>query len=539
MLGMEGVGVEDNFFELGGDSITNIQIVAAARESGIEITPQQIFDFPKIRDLARVAGRVQEKLAEQGSVEGESPLLPSQLRYFSEHAEIDQGFSQTVLLECEDTLDPDSLKQALAHVLCHHDALRSRFKREESEWKQFLLAPGEVEIAIDYVESATADRDSCQAEIELEAPSLYATLNTSDGRLVAVRYTNATALNTSFLLIAVHHLVMDGVSWWVLLSDLEMAYRQLAEGKPPKLPAKTCSLPHWGKAINAYAESMRERKSHEYWLQNIHERCGLLPAATQTDQIDAGAVDSLVISLSERETAQLIQEVPGAYSVQVPEVLLTAIARCLLPWTGNTQLRIDVEGHGREDPVGGYNLVRTLGWFTSIYPISLDRSSGGEKGADLKQVKDQLRSVPLRGAEYGMLRYLSGDDDIVAQLNRQPRADILFNYMGQWEKNLSRSSRFSFARPIEVFRQEPDPKRHPLEINAMVFDGELQVCWTYSLGLLGQAVIEQLAGRFLEELRELIEYCVTTEDNSFTPSDFPAAGLDQQNLDDLLAEFGE
>ena len=111
--------------------------------------------------------------------------------------------------------------------------------------------------------------------------------------------------------------------------------------------------------------------------------------------------------------------------------------------------------------------------------------------------------------------------------------------MGQWEKNLSRSSRFSFARPIEVFRQEPDPKRHPLEINAMVFDGELQVCWTYSLGLLGQAVIEQLAGRFLEELRELIEYCVTTEDNSFTPSDFPAAGLDQQNLDDLLAEFGE
>jgi non-ribosomal peptide synthase protein (TIGR01720 family) len=233
-----------------------------------------------------------------------------------------------------------------------------------------------------------------------------------------------------------------------------------------------------------------------------------------------------------------LHDVPGAYGTQIKEVLLTALALAFGRWTGTRSLLVDLEGHGRE-PIGTeIDLSRTVGWFTTLFPVLLEWPATGGPGAVLTAVKDQLDRIPNRGIGYGLLRYLLGDEAIPVRLRALPQAEVRFNYLGQLDRVLPESF------PLALARESMSPALRPrenhgyrFEIDGWVVDRRLQLAWTYDAGVHREATVEALARGFMDELRRLLTHGRPPEARGFTPADFPEAGLDQGQLDEFLSRI--
>ena len=360
-------------------------------------------------------------------------------------------------------------------------------------------------------------------------------MDLADGRLVQIAQLDFGGARPSQMLAVIHHLVVDAVSWWILLEDVERAYEALRRGRTVELPAKTSSLRQWANSLDAYARSARVERSAEFWAADPGIQP--MPRDRADGRNDRASARTVSVELDRASTARLVQDVPAAFRVQVPEVLLAAI-RQSARWTSSAPLRVDMEGHGREAIAADIDLLRTVGWFTTVYPVDLPGAAGDEPAAALAAVKECLRTVPTRGLDYGVLRYLHADAGVRRRLASRAPAEILFNYLGQWKQNPASSGRFSFARPIMALNDDSDPRDYLLEINAMVFDGTLRIDLTYSRNLHTRATIEAFADDVHRQLRALLDAKAGDDTAVLTPSDFPSAGLDQQELDALLEEFG-
>jgi len=242
---------------------------------------------------------------------------------------------------------------------------------------------------------------------------------------------------------------------------------------------------------------------------------------------------NVTMQLSEEETRALLQDVPGVYNTQINDVLLTALARVLGEWSGSESVLVELEGHGREEIFEDVDLSRTVGWFTSTYPALLEIGKGQkwEPGKALSRIKEQLRAVPNRGLGYGVLRHLSNDDQIRRRLEEVPPAEIIFNYLGQIDQVLRQSALLLPAQegsgiPVAAENRRP----YLLDVNAMVVQDRLHMSWNYSEELHRPETIERIANQYVECLRELITHCRSEEAGGFTPSDFPVAGMSQQEF---------
>jgi non-ribosomal peptide synthase protein (TIGR01720 family) len=343
------------------------------------------------------------------------------------------------------------------------------------------------------------------------------------------------------LVIVIHHMAIDGVSWRVLLEDLQTAYQQLAAGAPLQLPAKTTSFKAWATRLEEYAQSGALDAERSYWLDPRRAQIAPLPTDFSVERI-ANTVTSghiVTVQLSAAETQSLLQEVPQAYNTQINDVLLTALAQVLAAWTGTKSVLFSLEGHGREDLFEDIDVSRTVGWFTSRFPVLLELGEETEPGTLLPAIKEQVRGIPNRGIGYGMLRYLRQDADAMA-LGALPQPDVEFNYLGQLDQTLSNEELlFQLAAETTGPDVGPDnPLSHLLIINGQVVGGQLEVSWTFSTRLYREQTIAQLAEHFLTALRALIAHCLSPEAGGSTPSDFPLAQIDTQTLDDLI-EFVE
>jgi non-ribosomal peptide synthase protein (TIGR01720 family) len=228
--------------------------------------------------------------------------------------------------------------------------------------------------------------------------------------------------------------------------------------------------------------------------------------------------------------------VPAAYRTQIQEVLLAALARTLGGWAGRERVAVALEGHGREELFEGADISRTVGWFTSVFPVALDADAGLDAVETLKRVKEQLRAVPRKGAGYGVLRYLN--EETAAQLGGHECA-LSFNYLGQFDQTVGGgASLFEGARESAGPSQSPRQQRpHELEVGGMVAGGRLRMAFTYSRERMSRAEVERAAGLYLGELRGFVERCRAEQESALTPSDFPEAALAQKDLDKLLAKF--
>jgi non-ribosomal peptide synthase protein (TIGR01720 family) len=303
-----------------------------------------------------------------------------------------------------------------------------------------------------------------------------------------------------------------------------------------QLPPKTTSFKQWSEFLQEYAQSTELQQEQNYWLQTSRQSCSTLPVDNPGGANAVALARTVSISLSIEDTRALLQEVPAVYRTQINDVLLAALVQTFNQWTGEQSLLVDLEGHGREAIANNIDLSRTVGWFTSIFPVLLTLEESLEPGEALKVVKEQLRSIPNRGIGYGVLRYLSKD----AQLQTLPQAEVRFNYLGQFDQVLPESSLFKLVNQTPgVSRSFADNRRYLIDINGFVLGGQLQLEWTYSEQIHKRATIEQLTTGYVQALRSLITHCQSPEAGGYTPSDFPKAQLSQNDLDKLLSKLNK
>jgi amino acid adenylation domain-containing protein/non-ribosomal peptide synthase protein (TIGR01720 family) len=543
VLCLDRVGIHENFFELGGDSILSIRIIAKAKQSGLHLTPKQLFQHQTVAELAAVAGTTPGVRAEQGLVTGPVPLTPIQRWFFAQNLPDPHHFNQALMLKLNRQVDAGLLRRVLEHLQRHHDALRLTFEEDSSGWRQFNSGDisGDVESSpltlIDLSSLPGAERASSLREAAAE---LQAGLNLTRGPLMRAALIDLDGHGPDRLLLIIHHLAVDGVSWRILLEDLETACAQLQRGEPLSLPPKTTSFKHWAEWLTVYAASADLRQELDYWREAADGAGTRLPTDSPAGKNTVASAQLISRVLEEEETRALLQEAPGAYNTQINDLLLTAQARVCARWTGKSRLLIDLEGHGREEISADVDVSRTVGWFTSSFPFALVADSSDGPGDDLKSMKERLRLVPNHGIGYGLLRYLSGEQELSGELSALPPAEVSFNYLGRFDESLPESSTFSMMDESCGPTRGPGGMRtHLLDINASVSGGRLRLYWSYSRNLHAPATIEHLADEYVEELRALIAHCVSPEAGGFTPSDFPDADLTQQELDDLLTEIND
>ena len=527
ILRLEKVGINDNFFELGGDSILAIQIISRANQAGIQITPKQLFQHQTISELAAVATQTPSIQAQQGIIRGSVPLTPIQHWFFEQQKSNPHHFNQAVLLKVKTELNLNCLEKALQELLLHHDALRLRFKYTESGWEQFHIEPS-TEIPFTYFDLSLLTDSQQEKAINNIANQIQKSLNFSTGSIIRVVLFKLGQKQASRLLFVIHHLVIDGVSWRILLSDLQTAYQQLTQGQPIQLPLKTTSFKQWAEYLQTYANSDEISNFSFHFSSSKAEKLkNDFPNIIATsEQID--------IILSQEHTQALLKEVPQAYNTQINDILLTALVQTFAHRTGQTSVLIDLEGHGRSEFFDNLNLSRTVGWFTNIVPINLDLeklSDINNPGEAIKCIKEQLR-IPNNGIDYNVWRYLKANQTQDIEL---PSPEISFNYLGQFDSMLTASNLFELAKESPGLTQDPNSERpHLLEINGSIIEEQLKLTWTYSKHFYEKSVIDNLGEKYLEALIKLIEHCQSPNAGGYTPSDFSLAELEQNQLDDIL-----
>jgi len=542
VLGVGNVGVHDNFFELGGDSVLTIQIIARARQAGLAISPKQVFDYPTIAALAEFAATNVSVSVDQGPVSGPLPLLPIQQWFFERNLPEPQHYNQAILLEVKKpALDASAIEKTVRHLLLHHDALRLRFKLDASGWRQFNASPEEVgELPFVAVDLSRTPPAAQPAAIEREVARLQTGLDLSDGPLVRAAYFDLGTNRPGRLLLVYHHLVMDGVSWRIVLEDLHRASEQANQGEPISLPAKTTSFKAWAERLVSYAQSTELRREASYWLARERASVEPLPVDSAHGQNTLASAHTIELKLNAEETRALLSEIPAAYHTQINDVLLTALVEAFARWCGHRSLLVDLEGHGREPLFDDVDLTRTIGWFTTHFPVLLVLGSKLGPAEALKSIKEQLRQIPNRGIGYGVLRYLSRDATLVEGLRELPQSQVSFNYLGQLDRVLTESSLFSLApETVSETQSLRGNLSHLLRFTASVTGGQLRVLWTYSQDCYRQETIEKLSCGFQEALQALISDCRSSKGVSYSPSDFPDAELSQKELDLICVRLNE
>ncbi|HHF0655559.1 TPA: non-ribosomal peptide synthase/polyketide synthase [Pseudomonas aeruginosa] len=528
VLKLEQVGLADNFFEIGGDSIISLQVVSRARQLGIHFTPKMLFEAQTIGALAPLAESGTQVLAiDQGPVTGVTPLLPIQQGFFAEEVAERHWWNQSVLLEAREPLDARHLEQALRGMLAHHDALRLSFTREAAGWTARHRGVEEGAAALLRV-ARVADL----AALRALADEVQRSLDLADGPLL--RALLATFDDGSQrLLLVIHHLVVDGVSWRILFEDLQTAYRQLLAGQAVELPAKTSAFRDWAERLRAFAGDGGLDGELAYWQGQLQGASSDLPCLDPLGDQSNRHARSVSCGLDAEATRQLLQEAPAAYRTKVNDLLLTALARVICRWTGQVDALIQLEGHGREELFAEIDLTRTVGWFTSLFSLRLTPAEG--IAASIKGIKEQLRAVPNKGIGFGALRYL-GSAASQAALAGLPVPRITFNYLGQFDGSFAMDEGALFVPAGERAGddQSPDaPLANWLALNGRIYGGELRIDWSFSGERFETTSIQRLADAYRDELLALIAHCRVAEGQGLTPSDFPLARLDQARLDQL------
>ncbi|ACB52398.1 peptide synthetase [Crocosphaera subtropica ATCC 51142] len=527
VLGKMEVGVYDNFFELGGDSILGLQIIARANQAGLQLTPRQLFQCQTIAELASVANVLATTSAEQGMVTGSVPLTPIQHWFFEQQLPDPHHYNQTLLLEALPDLNPYYLEQALHHLLIHHDALRLRFTQQGEAWKQFY-GNTDNNIPFSTINLENLSKKAQSLAIESICARLQTTLNLSEGLLVRGAWFDLGKGQKSRLLFVIHHLVVDSVSWRILLEDFVTVYQQLLHGELVKLPPKTTAYQTWANQLLNYSQS--EGLDSDVW--SMSEGVSLPTDYTSLNHNTVGSSDRISLTLSIEQTNALQEEVASAYHAQLNEVLLAALYQSISQWTGERSLIIDVEGHGREDIFETVNLSRTVGWFTVIFPVRLELKSMGSLGDVIKSVKEQYRQVAKQGINYGILRYLG------RKILNKRSSSINFNYLGEVDRITTQEFISGLAEESTGWVRSPQgSRRYLLEITGAIAQKQLQLTLTYSQQIHRRETIEGLGKKVLSTLEAFIVHCQSSKTGGYTPSDFASANLDQKQLDQFLGKL--
>ncbi|WP_419683606.1 amino acid adenylation domain-containing protein [Burkholderia theae] len=535
------VGRDDNFFELGGDSILVLQVIARARKRGVRFTPKQLFDGPTVAELARIAKTEDVSAAAQpaiatataAAVPTTAPILtPAQQRFFALDVPHRGHWNQSVAFDVRGPFDADAFARAFDALLTHHDAFRQRFAHgADGTWHASDAA--KPYDALPFVDVAARDEADALARFD----ALQRRLDLGRGPLACACAARLPDGSTQ-LYLAIHHAIVDGVSWRILLDDLDTAYRAACDRTPVRLSQPGLRADAWAARLARAATEPASPFAAEaaYWA-GMAQGDDLVP-----DHPDAAATNAdaavVVQTIDAALTRAALTDAQAAYRTQTIELLGAALALTLAGARGAASCRVELEGHGREALFDDADASRTIGWLTSHYPVTLPVAATARD--TLCAVKDTLRAVPHKGLGFGVLAHY-GDAATRAALAAVPHPRVTFNYLGQFDapRDATLVPRFGGTG---VERDPQGPLGNTLAIHAYLDtdrDGArtLKMHWVYGAPQFERATIDAFAERFAAALRELVEACasrVAHRGGGATPGDFPlaqAAGLTQAAIE--------
>jgi non-ribosomal peptide synthase protein (TIGR01720 family) len=479
-----------------------------------------------------VAGSDSGVQVPQEPVVGEAPLTPIQHWFFAQDLADPHHYNQALLLVPGEPLDAGRLAAASACLPLHHDALRLRFERLPGGWRQVHAAPDGCSPLVRIDLSALPAEPRGRA-LAAAAAALQGGFDLGRGRLLCIAWFDRGGGEPPLLLLLGHHLVVDAVSWRILLDDLEQGYRQLCRGEPLDLGPKTTSFKSWAERLVGLAASTGLDQEAELWRQGAAADAARLPRDHDLGPDSVGAAASVPAALARDETRALLQELPRLLNARIDELLLAALGAALAAWTGSSRTQIDVEGHGREEIFPDVDLTRTVGWFTTLHPVTFDLDGAATPPARLARIKEQLRRIPNAGLGHGVLRYLRDAGGRLAA----PRSEVVWNYLGQLDATLGAGAFLRPAGSAGGERSARQPRPYLLEINAGVLEGCLRATFVYGSNRHRRVTVERLAQGFLAALRELIAAGLEAPAASARPAELARVALTPQALDKIAAEL--
>lgn len=527
VLGVKKIGIRDNFFTLGGDSIKAIQVMIKLQEQGLKLMVKDLFEHPEI---SRLSGLVKESVSQidQGAVEGEVVLTPIQKWFFEKDMDRNH-FNQSFLLYRKDGFDGDIVKAILKKILEHHDALRMEFKVLDGDIKQYNRSTEKAEISFntvnlmqysDYINAIYEECEKVSPPIDIESGHLVKAIcfDTRDG---------------GYLLLEIHHLVVDGISWRIILEDFELGYKALLENREISFKPKTHSYQQWALKLNEYAQEKAIKRELNYWRELLKKPVKPLPKDYDKVDNQYRYSNSKELLFTEEETERILKMSHRSYNTEVNDILLTALGLAVKEYFGNDKVLVNLEGHGREDIFEDININRTVGWFTSIYPVVLDMDFTGDMSYQIRHIKESIRKIPNKGLGYGVLRYLSrmeNEDLSYLDVNR----DICFNYLGQFDNGL-KEGLFEISDLSKGLNVSKSSKRtYAIEINGVLLNDRLRITLDYCTNEYNENTIVGFMDMFKQSLYRVVDHCMSTKNVHRTPSDYGNTEIKMEELDRIL-----
>ncbi|WP_255950100.1 non-ribosomal peptide synthetase [Streptomyces odontomachi] len=567
VLGLTKVGAQSDFFDLGGDSISSIQLVSRARTAGLVITAQDVFTHrtpAALASAARPAGTGANAPRVRGTDDGVGTFRPTPIMHWlRDLGGPMHGFHQAVVVRTPADATRPLLAEALQTVIDHHDALRMILdvSPEDGGWTLRVRERGTVQARwlLDLHSTAGLPDDAVAALVRRQATAAQASLAPTDGAMLRAIWLEAGAGRPGRLVLTLHHLVVDGVSWRILVEDLAEAYAAAAAGRPARLRPVGTSLRHWAGLLAEEAAGEARRAELPLWrsTQELAESVPAIGAAPLDPTRDITATSrSLRLTLDRATTQAVLTEVPTAYHTEVNDVMLTALALAVGDWRSrrgqrvrqDDALLVELEGHGREEFAEGVDLSRTVGWFTTAYPVRLDLGpidaadaweGGPAAGQALKRVKEQLRALPDHGLGHGLLRHLAGLPELAGR-----RPELGFNYLGRLPAPTEEDwAPTPESADVAAGADAAMPLPHALGVNAFTEDGpagpRLVATWTWAADVLTHTDVHDLAQSWFRALGALVTHARRPDAGGHTPSDVELVRLTQDEIDAFEKEMDE
>ncbi|WP_299079938.1 condensation domain-containing protein [uncultured Paraglaciecola sp.] len=538
VLGCGEISVNDNFLEVGGDSLLSIRILARINKAGLRIATEDFFEFPTIAEQAKVITSANKNSYDKGSTTGAFSLIPIQSWLF-ERIKIDpQQWNQTLLLSANEHLDVLSLERALQKLLAQHDALRSTFsKNSEGQWQQaFMPLNSILPLQIANISAKTEEQQNQQILHDIE--TVNQSMQLDSGQLFSViLFITDSGFDNKLALIA-HHLIIDNESWRVVLEDLQHCWLNFANNQPIDLPEKTSSFKLWSEKLQQYASSNPLLAEQNYWQMQDANQSAKIPRDIVNDSQTNTAKTTQIFNQSfDLQTSNaLLKDLPKTHKIEVRDSLICALICALNEWAESQSIVIDMEGHGREQLFEDVDISRTVGWFTSVFPVLFELVPSANIAEQLANIQQTIKDIPNKGIGHGIIKEYIADPKI----KQQPHAEICFNYLGQTNDVLGGE------KTLQIMQQNIGQPRSPnglraylIEVNARIENEILIIDWFYSDNIHLQSSIQRLAQIFDNFLRDIIKAPHTQPTN--VENDLQNSfGLDESELSsisDLLSQL--
>lgn len=525
VLGVNQVGMKDNFIDLGGDSIKATQISARLNNQGINIAVKDILSYQTIEQIViNVDLMADRKQYTQEIITGEKQLTPIDRWFFTQNFNNPSYYNQSVLLQFKKQINITVLKAAFKKLIEHHDGLRLNFDEKE-QTLYFNNNHLKEDFKIDTYDISNIEEDKKSDKIHQICTEARKSLDLANSLLLKAVLIKLDG-SVERLFITAHHIVIDGVSWRILLEDLYTVYKVLEQGKEVVLPKKTAPLSDWHKELVRYSEINQLESEREYWNE-IEEFNFALPSDYEVKDWGVNNIDKVDGNLSKEDTSYLLKESYKIYNTDVVTLLIVSLAKALKSWVQEDTFIIELENHGRH--IDNIDVSRTIGWFTAMHPVKIQIESNNTS-EQIMSIKEQIKGIPNKGIGYGFLKYIKQD----FKYDKNTISEIRFNYLGQFDNEAENDLFFNCEEDIGKEIEETNHITAKVEINCMVVNGIFKMDMNYNQKAYDRDTMRGFQELYFSNLKALLQFMRQETEVYFTPSDFDTAGIVQEDLDTIL-----